>query len=105
MSKMSDLALSIEELACAGYDSAEIAEILNFPVEQVESFLEVISAELIEAQAMSDEQYAFECLYDWTAWRPLRNSGTNKTHANMGPPSVRQRDRIPEVASWKITGK
>ena len=40
MSKMSDLALSIEELACAGYDSAEIAEILNFPVEQVESFLE-----------------------------------------------------------------
>ena len=51
MSKMSDLALSIEELACAGYDSAEIAEILNFPVEQVESFLEVISVELIEAQS------------------------------------------------------
>ena len=40
MSKMSDLALSIEELACAGYDSAEIAEILHYPVEQVESFLE-----------------------------------------------------------------
>jgi hypothetical protein len=40
MSKMSDLALSIEELACAGYDSAEIAEIVKYPVELVESFLE-----------------------------------------------------------------
>ena len=40
MSKMSDLALSIEELACAGYCSSEIAEVLNYPVEQVESFLE-----------------------------------------------------------------
>jgi hypothetical protein len=64
MSKMSNLALSIEELACAGYDSAEIAEIVKFPVEQVESFLEVISVDLIAAQAISDEQYAFECLYD-----------------------------------------
>ena len=61
---MSNLALSIEELACAGYDSAEIAEIVKFPVEQVESFLEVISVDLIAAQAISDEQYAFECLYD-----------------------------------------
>jgi len=64
MSKMSNLALSIEELACAGYDSAEIAEIVKFPVEQVESFLEVISVDLLAAQTMSDEQYAFECLYD-----------------------------------------
>jgi hypothetical protein len=37
---------------------------VNYPVEQVESFLEVISADLLAAQAMSDEQYAFECLYD-----------------------------------------
>ena len=51
MSKMSDLALEIEELACAGYDSAEIAEIVNFPVELVESFLEVISVDLLEAQS------------------------------------------------------
>jgi hypothetical protein len=64
MSKMSDLALNIEELACAGYDSTEIAEIVKYPVELVESFLEVISVDLIAAQAMSDEQYAFECLYD-----------------------------------------
>jgi len=40
MSKMSNLSLEIEELACAGYCSSEIAEIVNFPVEQVESFLE-----------------------------------------------------------------
>ena len=40
MSKMSDLALKIEELACAGYCSSEIAEIVKFPVELVESFLE-----------------------------------------------------------------
>jgi len=64
MSKMSNLSLEIEELACAGYDSAEIAEIVKFPVELVESFLEVISVDLLAAQAMSDEQYAFECLYD-----------------------------------------
>jgi hypothetical protein len=64
MSKMSNLALSIEELACAGYCSSEIAEVLNYPVEQVESFLEVISVDLLAAQSMSDEQYAFECLYD-----------------------------------------
>ena len=64
MSKMSDLALEIEELACAGYDSNEIAEIVKYPVELVKSFLEVISVDLIAAQAMSDEQYAFECLYD-----------------------------------------
>jgi hypothetical protein len=44
---MSDLALSIEELACAGYCSSEISEIVKFPVEQVESFLEEI-----ELQAM-----------------------------------------------------
>jgi hypothetical protein len=61
---MSDLALEIEELACAGYDSNEIAEIVKYPVELVKSFLEVISVDLIAAQAMSDEQYAFECLYD-----------------------------------------
>ena len=47
MSKMSDLALSIEELACAGYDSAEISEIVNYPVELVESFLEAISVDLL----------------------------------------------------------
>ena len=28
-----------------------------------------------------------------------------KTYANIGAPSVRQRDRISEVASWKITSK
>ena len=54
MSKMSDLALSIEELACAGYCSSEIAEVLNYPVEQVESFLEEF-----ELQAM------VEVLTDW----------------------------------------
>ena len=40
MSKMSDLSLEIEELACAGYCSSEISEIVNYPVELVESFLE-----------------------------------------------------------------
>ena len=74
MSKMSDLALSIEELACAGYCSSEISEIVKFPVELVESFLEEI-----ELQAM------VEVLADWTTLRPPRNGGTTKTHANMGP--------------------
>jgi hypothetical protein len=37
---MSDLSLEIEELACAGYCSSEISEIVNYPVELVESFLE-----------------------------------------------------------------
>ena len=54
MSKMSDLALSIEELACAGYCSSEIAEVLNYPVELVESFLEEF-----ELQAM------VEVFADW----------------------------------------
>ena len=40
MSKMSNLSLEIEELACAGYSSSEISEIVNYPVELVESFLE-----------------------------------------------------------------
>jgi len=35
-------------------------EVVNIPVEQVE----VMPVDLLEAQALSDEQYAFECLYD-----------------------------------------
>ena len=64
MSKMSDISLKIEELACAGYSSVEIADIVKFPVEQVESFLEAMTVDLLVAETMSDEQYAFECLYD-----------------------------------------
>ena len=64
MSKMSDISLEIEELACAGYYSVEIADIVKFPVEQVESFLEAMTVDLLVAETMSDEQYAFECLYD-----------------------------------------
>ncbi len=74
MSKMSNLSLEIEELACAGYCSSEIAEIVKYPVEQVESFLEEF-----ELQAM------VEVLTDWTTLRPPRTGGTTKTHANMGP--------------------
>jgi hypothetical protein len=35
-------------------------EVVNIPVEQVE----VVAVDLLPAQDMSDEQYAFECLYD-----------------------------------------
>ena len=35
-------------------------EVVNNPVEQVA----VLPVELLEAQAVSDEQYAFDCLYD-----------------------------------------
>ncbi len=34
----------------------------------------------------------------------MRNCGITKAHANMGPQSVKQRDRIPEAPVEKLLG-
>ena len=69
---MKKLVTELKSLHAEGYSIESLYEVAyqaGLPLEAVEIFVNTILAdmptvELLEAQAMSDEQYAFDCLYD-----------------------------------------